>query len=142
MIWIVLPAIATGLCLLWGIWWVAKEYDICFNEWIMAPTFILAILFLLCWIGCPVTYFDGRSTAWRMEEYYDNVITPHVVAETEQSVTVVSLEAGVWQAGASNLVDYNGYLRSNRYWSKNWLGHLFTYPVPDRLKYVKVGVGR
>lgn len=96
------------------------------------------ILLTIALIVCPISYYTGRGNAWRAEQYYEHIIQPNVVEETENYVVVSNIEAGIWQAGDTNVFDYNSYLVTIRHWQDVPVVGWIIYPVPEQLKYVRI----
>ncbi len=107
------------------------------DKWLVIAI-ISGIIFLFSAFLCPGNYLITRNDAWRVEQYYESVILPNVVEETDNYVIVSSLEAGVWQAGEFNLYSYNSYVRTTLYWQEVPVIGWHIYPVPEHLKYVKI----
>lgn len=132
-------------------WWIvpvalvalsALCFLLAFHVWDDGPWAMVGLLLgffaLISIIGFPTRYYQNRNDVWRMEAYYDNIIRPNVVAETPTTVTISNLEAGVWQAGDTNLPDYNKDLRIQKYWQATLWGKLSMYPIPATYKFVQV----
>lgn len=105
-------------------WWVASG--------------VFGFFLLMAFIVCPVQYLSSRNEAWKAEQYYENLVLPNVVEETDSYVVVDNIEAGVWQSGEFNLYSYNSYVRVTRHWQDVPIISSIVYPVPEQLKYVKV----
>lgn len=99
---------------------------------------MFGMIFVVSLIGCPVQYFTSRNIAWQSEQYYEQIILPNVVEEGNGFVVVENIEAGVWQAGDSNVYDFNSYIVTTRYWQEIPIINSVIFPVPEQLKYVRV----
>lgn len=95
------------------------------------------VVLVVLTVVIPVAYYDSRSQSWGAEIYYNNLIAPNIQSSGDDWVSVKNPEAAIWQAGSVNT--YNTYLVKTRYWQRHWLGQFLTYPVPEGLKYVRIG---
>jgi len=130
---LIIPGILLGLfflCLL--IAFFTEQGWVCFFG------FGIFILWVLSIFACPVNYIKTRNIAWRAEQYYEQIILPNVTEEGFDFVIVSNLEAGIWQAGDSNVFDYNSYVVTTRYWQSIPLIGTAIYDVPQHLKYVRI----
>jgi len=98
-----------------------------------------AVGLLIAVIVCPANYYETRNTAWGAEQYYEQIILPNVVAEGEDYVVVENIEAAVWQAGDYTVYNYNSYLVTTKHWQQVPIIGTCIYPVPEHLKYVRIG---
>jgi hypothetical protein len=87
---------------------------------------------------CPTTYFQSKTEALQNEQYYNSFVIPNKISEDDNNVIVSSTQAGLWQAGNNNVVSYNNYLVSNRYWKDVPILGWQVYPAPSNLKFVIV----
>ncbi len=131
--WMLIPGILLGVAILCLI--VAAWRD---SEGFIVLALIVGCFFLIFGIASPINYYESRNTAWKAEQYYENLITPNIIEEQDTYVVVSNIEAGVWQAGDSNVFDYNSYLRTTRHWQNVPIIGTIIYPVPEHLKYVRL----
>ncbi len=137
--WWIVPVALTCLAVGMAVWAGGARYSV--KDVVGPISAILGIVAIICWIFAPVQYFGDRSVSWAVAEYYEAVILPNIVEETEDFVVVSNLEAGIWQAGDHNIYDYNAYLKTNRYWQDVAIIQTWVYPAPEHLKYVRIQGG-
>jgi hypothetical protein len=90
------------------------------------------------WIVCPVNYYSQVNDNIQLKNYYENIIKPNIISETDEYVVVSNSNAGIWQVGSNNVVSYNSTLASRRYWDdKVIIGSIICRPS-DELKYVQI----
>jgi len=111
------------------------------GEGILCLALVVAIVgFVGGFIAAPITNISTDNKLRVKTNYYENFIEPNIIEEHEDYVVISSdtMADAMWQSGGSNLSDYNGYLRSNRYWSGvPFIGWAIP-EAPDELKYVRV----
>ena len=129
---LLIPGILVGATVLcWRI--LRHSYD---WDWLYIIVGVLMVGSLFC---CPVIWASSKNAAIEAQSYYANIVQPHVIEEHQDYVIVgTEIAPAIWQAGASNLPEYNAYLRSTRYWDSIPIIGSVVYPPPKELKYVRV----
>ena len=102
-------------------------------------TFVLGLLTLLASITCPTQFYSQKQNALMASQYYENIVKPSIISEGQDYVTISNPESAIWQAGGYTLVSFNNYLTTTRYWAGVPIIGSQVYPVPEGLKYVRVG---
>lgn len=143
MEWLLYPAVLSVLAILFGIWACRipdKNWEQIGSFKIVVWTVFLVIgLLAICsWVLFPAGFYDTKNSTKIFEAYYDNLIQPNVVEETESYVVVDSIQTAFWQSGKTNVTAYNNFLTVNRYWDSHPIAGRGIYPVPDRLKLVRI----
>jgi hypothetical protein len=105
---------------------------------------VVAIIFLLILFGSmivsPTAYYSNKNDSLKAEAYWES-IQNCVVEKHDDYVVVDSLHAGVWQSGGYNINSYNQYIKTNKYWDSKPIAQWFIYPVPDKLRYIRISGG-
>lgn len=138
MSWLAIPAIFALITIAAGI--VAKralEKDWS-ATWPMAMQVGLVGATVISFLTCAIYYYTGLGNVREARAYYENIIEPNIVEESDDCVTVSSVNAAVWQAGDYNVSTYNGWLARSRYWNSIPLIGTTVYDPPADLKYVRV----
>ena len=107
----------------------------------VSTAFVIFILIFFCsMVVSPAVYCSSRNSSLKAEAYWDS-IQNCVVEKHDDYVVVDSLHAGVWQSGGYNINSYNQYIKTNKYWDSKPVAQWFIYPVPDKLKYIRISGG-
>ena len=136
MEWLIIPGILAtifAILLLWSeatVWHKALSVVLCY---------LAGTLFLGFAISCPNSYYSTRTNALSAEVYYQEILLPHKVGETDTHIVVSSQQAAIWQAGEMNLPKYNSYLKTTRYWDSVPIIGTAIYSPPKYLKYARIG---
>lgn len=136
MEWLLIPGILAALTLVYFLCWLNQpRYNGHGEFWSMMAVvsgFILVIMLVVS----PVVYYTSQNDAIKAQAYYDTVIEPNIIEVGNGTVVVTGIGPAMWQAGS--VVDYNGYLRSNRHWNTVPILGRFVYGAPAELPYVEV----
>lgn len=133
---LIIPAIILVVTIPFIILSIRNGWD---DPWPSLPTIILIGCLVMTLVLCPCLYLGSRSKAWKAEIYYEQIISPNIIEEGQDYVVVENIEAGIWQAGDNTVVSYNNYLRVTRHWQHVPIVNSTIYPVPEHLKYVRIG---
>ena len=99
---------------------------------------MVGIIFFCFLFVLPIQWYRSRGDAWNASTYYQEMIKPNEISEDANNIYISNLQTGIWQSGDYTVVDFNSYIRQNRYWEHNFIGQFFIYPVPTDLKYVVI----
>jgi len=136
MDWLLIPGILGIVLILTAIYkWRDVE-----NGFVSVVIVILIICIFLAFIICPVNYYKTKTDSIEAEAYWDTFISPNIIEETDEYITIKNINAGIWQSGGYNLASFNQYLKSTRYWDSMPVLGTCVYPPKNHLKLVKVSL--
>jgi hypothetical protein len=137
--WWLIPAILTLISIVLIILSVKYEWmDDVEYTWAEGVTIFVSIICVISFIIFPISYYDNRNMVWENETYYNQIVNPNIIDIGTDYVVVSNTNAGIWQAGESNVSDYNKWLIVQRYWQDTLWGKLVYYRISDDCKYVRV----
>lgn len=133
MEWILVPLMIIAVTIIVGV--LASVT----TGWLHILTVIMVLASFCFCIAAPVTYYDSLNNSIRCSVYYDSIIAPNIINETPTSVEVSSSTVSTWElANRPQLVQFNSYLATNRYWDNVPIIGLMIYTAPTYLKYVHI----
>lgn len=133
MEWVLVPLIIIAITVIIGFLASAT------TDWLHILTVILAFISLCFCVGAPISYYDSLNNSLRYAAYYDSIIVPNIINETTDSVDVSSSTVSTWElANRPQLIAYNSYLATNKYWDNIPIIGWMVYTAPSNLKYVHI----
>jgi len=140
MIWLIPFGIALGLLGV-GVWLISIEIRAGLWEdkmWCLVLGIVVSWVAIMALIFPPICYYSSRSESFEWATYYETTIQPNAIREDDTTIYISNTQAGIWQAGDSNMVDYNNYVKITRYLQNKFPSKFWTFPVPENLKYVSI----